>query len=262
MAVAILQKFDSDMMTRWAPLSIYGDGNCAFRAVSLALFRTENLHEYVRLMTALEMIDHQLHYDVSSPTYSGALQDDRVLTPPYTQLLYDVTKIGTPITLMHIYAIGSAFGCVIKSYIPPTVSVGLGNSSYSVTVVGRNVQGQADVRVTLMWTMMSVPRDTDPYDASHIILLAPKVTANIGDRGEECNFEETDNVVDKDPDATSWCIVCTRQVTARQYAVDCDFCGVWCHIRCQKGMVLCIGLYKVLYMFCHYTSVNDTASVH
>lgn len=33
------------------------------------------------------------------------------------------------------------------------------------------------------------------------------------------------------------CVVCSRPVTQRQYALECDFCQRWCHVvRCQSGM--------------------------
>ena len=45
------------------PLSTIGDGNCAYRA------GTEDLHPYVQLMAAIEMIEHSEFYDVKSPSF-------------------------------------------------------------------------------------------------------------------------------------------------------------------------------------------------
>jgi len=31
------------------------------------------------------------------------------------------------------------------------------------------------------------------------------------------------------------CVVCARAVSGRLYALECDACNGWCHLRCQKG---------------------------
>jgi hypothetical protein len=58
-STAILRTYHGAMLQRLTPRATVGDGNCAFRAVSLALYATEAHHDYVRLLTACEMITHR-----------------------------------------------------------------------------------------------------------------------------------------------------------------------------------------------------------
>ena len=41
------------------PCEVYGDGNCLFRAISIALWENEYNHKELRIRTALEMAAHE-----------------------------------------------------------------------------------------------------------------------------------------------------------------------------------------------------------
>ena len=178
-SVDILDRFHSVMLHNYTPLLTVGDGNCAYRAVSLALFGTEGLHDYVRLITALEIIENPHHYDMQSPTYCGAFNDSRVLSSTYGELVDAVVQPGHYASLMHLYGISAAVCCTVQSYIPPTASVGLDTSPYTVRIVGRNVRAQQAARLTLMWTMTRIPRRNQPYEACHFALLAPRSCSSV-----------------------------------------------------------------------------------
>ena len=53
------------MLNDHIPISVLGDGNCMYHALSRGLFGTENHHLHVRLLTALEIIQNRKLYDVS-----------------------------------------------------------------------------------------------------------------------------------------------------------------------------------------------------
>jgi len=171
-AVSVLCRYQPAMLDRCTPLCDHGDGNCCFRSVGLALFVVESYHEYVWRITVMEMIEHSDFYDVQSTRDSGALNDNRGDTLLYAELINDVRTLGTPITLMPIYGISAAFHCQNQSYVPPTTGVGLECSPYTAKVIDRNVRPQADVRLTLMWTSISLPCARELFIASHIVLLA------------------------------------------------------------------------------------------
>ena len=135
------------------------------------------------------MIDNRDYYDVCSATYTGGLRDDRIDTLSYEELINDVTTVSTPASLMHLHSISAAFNCTIQSYIPPTPSIGLGTSPYTVKIFGRNVRPQSDVRLTLMRTSTTVPRPGASFVATHIVLLAPcaATTVQLSDDEEEEN---------------------------------------------------------------------------
>jgi len=173
-AVAVLHRYHGVMLNSFTPLCSTGKGNCCFRAISLALFGTESPHDYFRLQTAFEIIENRAFYDVRSKEFLGGRREERVETPTYREVISDVTVLGTPVSLIHPYGISAAFGIPIQSYIPPTPSVGLGLSPYTVKVVGRNIRQQKDVRMTVMWTPALMPRADEPLVANHIVLLAQR----------------------------------------------------------------------------------------
>jgi len=197
-AVSVLSRFHPAILDRHQPLEAYGDGNCCYRSVATALFGAQSYHEYVRLRTALEMIDNRDHYDVNSPTYIGSFREDRIETPSYDELINDVTSIGTPVSLIHLYGISAAFNVNILSYIPPSVSTGCSNSPYQVKIVGRGCRPQSETRLTLMWTPMIVPGPGQPFNPTHIVLLvqtsAPVVQLSDGsDTDDVSHVSETES---------------------------------------------------------------------
>lgn len=186
-AVAILKKYSSAVLERSSPRSTIGDGNCGYRAVALSLFGTEDLHTYVRLRAACEMLEHRTLYDTSS--LSCIFRDDRVETPPIDGLITDVLTDGHCMELMHLYAVSSAFNVAIKSYSPPTSSVGLTDSPYTTTIVGRGVLPTTAPSVTVMWTIMSMPIKDENFIPDHIVWLAERI-------------QQQPQAIDSDNDAT------------------------------------------------------------
>ena len=69
-SVGILKMFDANVLTEYSPRATYGDGNCLYRAVSLALYSAD-LHDVMRLLTALEIVEHPEEYNRQSPAYCG-----------------------------------------------------------------------------------------------------------------------------------------------------------------------------------------------
>ena len=62
-SVQILNMFHPVMNTDVYPLQTLGDGNCLYRAVSLALTGSQDYHTTLRLMTALQLIENRQAYD-------------------------------------------------------------------------------------------------------------------------------------------------------------------------------------------------------
>ena len=170
-SVAILRKFCPHMLDSVSPRTAFGDGNCCYRAVSMGLFSTQSLHGYVRCLAAAEVKSNRNLYDCTSADF--VITDTRVITGVYAEMLNDVLTDGGYAELIHIYAIASAFNIAIMSYcitgsIMPTVS------PYHVIVRGRGIQVTAVPSVSIMWTMMSVPRNFSEFKPNHIVLLSDK----------------------------------------------------------------------------------------
>jgi hypothetical protein len=133
-----------------SPRSTVGDGNCAYRAVSLAGYGTEQHHTFVRLLAACEIIEHETTYDVQSG--DCCLKDDRVLTSSYRSILNDALVDGQYAELLHLFAVSAALGVAFQSYVPPTAAVGHADSPYTVVVAGRGVRRTTTPAFTLMWS--------------------------------------------------------------------------------------------------------------
>jgi len=169
---SILTVLAPHVLERYTPRATVGDGNCCFRAVSLALYNTEEHHGYVRLLAACEMIQHAEFYDVSAP--SSLLKDDRIVSPRVAEALSSVTVEGTYVDLIHIFAISSALDVTIQSYTPPTNVCGLETSPYTRLIAGRAVWQAKAPAMTLMWTATTVPRKGQPFTPNHIVLLVER----------------------------------------------------------------------------------------
>lgn len=107
-AVQVLNKFHPVINTTHVPISITGDGNCLFRAVSMALYGSDEYHTYIRLLTALEIIENQANYDYEHDAYVDPFNDQRLLFDTYNQLVKDVTKVGSFSCLLVVSAISAA----------------------------------------------------------------------------------------------------------------------------------------------------------
>jgi hypothetical protein len=56
--VAILRRFHGVMLDTVSPRAVIAEGKCMYRAASLALYGEEFYHNYLRLITAMEIMTH------------------------------------------------------------------------------------------------------------------------------------------------------------------------------------------------------------
>jgi len=64
-SVALLRDHKPWLLDRYSP----GDGNCLFRAVSMALYGRETMHSHLRLLSAIEALMNSAFYDKHSASY-------------------------------------------------------------------------------------------------------------------------------------------------------------------------------------------------
>jgi hypothetical protein len=178
-SAGILKRFDRNLFELKTPRATVGDGNCSFRAVSLALYGTEDEHLFVRLLAACEIIEHQNYYDVTSTDF--ILSDDRINTSDIDAVINDVTTAGNYVELIHLYAISAVYKLPIQSYIPPVCAVGFNQSPYTTVIVGRGVRRTAAPAFTLMWTAMYIPQRGANFNANHIVLLVDREMSKLID---------------------------------------------------------------------------------
>ena len=75
LATGVLQLYHPCLLLSSIPLSVAGDGNCLFRALSRGLYGSEDHHIHLRLRMTLEIATHREWYDIASPSYKGLLKD-------------------------------------------------------------------------------------------------------------------------------------------------------------------------------------------
>jgi len=94
-SVEILRKHHGVMLESNSPRSTVGDGNCFYRAASLALFGTQDSHVYLRVLTALELMENRGTYDMSSPSPHTDFINSAVPPSTYDTLLASATTLGS-----------------------------------------------------------------------------------------------------------------------------------------------------------------------
>ena len=160
------------MLKECSPRSTVGDGNCMYRAVSLGLYGTEKHHTYLRILAALEMIEHPDEYDISSDNYTNTIPDSRILTPSYADLLNSVTSDGAYADLMHMFALSAAIGIPLSSFCPSVSFMTNMRHPYNMRIHGRNVRRTAEPKIHLLWTLTNKPTNLTTFVANHIVFLA------------------------------------------------------------------------------------------
>jgi hypothetical protein len=199
-AVKILTMFHPIVLADCSHRAVTGDGNCMYRSASFGLYGTQEWHAYVRLITAMEIIEHRDTYDAKSLRFQSTLYDSRLIVSPYEKLVADAVKIGSWAEMMHVYALSSAFGVVVESYLPPTSARCSGYNMYTCSVSGRGVRNTSQPKFTLMWSSAKAPKCRTDFHVNHIVLLAhkrqPDVTPLSSD-DEDCMTDSYDAEVEK-----------------------------------------------------------------
>lgn len=58
----MLKVYRPEILNTYVPIKIEGDGNCLFRAVSLALYGNQKEHERLRFLSLVEIIENKPYY--------------------------------------------------------------------------------------------------------------------------------------------------------------------------------------------------------
>ena len=169
-AVKVLRMLSPSMLNDHTPLSVVGDGNCMYRALSRGLFGTENHHLHVRLLTALEIMQNRKFYDVSSKEYVDLVRDSRVFHDCYDSIVKSTTVPRQYSEMLHIFAASAALSVCVNCYCPPQPR----GANFEADTLSRIVNGRAVAtnahRVMVMWTG-SIPTNMDEYFPNHFVTM-------------------------------------------------------------------------------------------
>ena len=180
-ATQILKRYHPIILETHTPVNVTGDGNCLFRAVSMGLFGTENYYMLIRLLTTIEAILNENHYNYEHAEFVDHFHDPRLFFDSYDKILEDVSKDSSYCGMMAISAISAALGEAITSYCPPTQGAYFLTEPLSRTVRGRNVSERQLPKITLMWTTSFIPKSVTDFRPNHFVLMSDKRQSDVID---------------------------------------------------------------------------------
>ena len=173
-SIGVLRLFHPVLLSECTPLCVIGDGKCFFRALFRGLFGDETSHLLVRMLTAMEVIDHRQYYDTEHANYCDLINDNGASHDSYRQLLKDVTQPGGYAEMVLIYAASAALKLCVQSYSPPAMTGEFVADSLTRRVRGRSVRAATAPAMTVMWTMMFVPKTLCQFRPNQFVVLHRK----------------------------------------------------------------------------------------
>ena len=183
---------DPKLLESFLPWKTNGDGNCLFRAASIAAYNDERRYMRLRWRVFQEIRDYPEWYDKDDPNYCSPFANDLGINlETYSYYFVSTPKDGVWSDINHILALSAVLNTPIMSYFP---SVQRNVSSYSRILIGRNVSrpDTFDNIIRIMWTATKVPRNIVNFVPNHFVALIPQKI--------DCNGPTTNNhtVIRKD----------------------------------------------------------------
>ena len=169
----LLKKIDPKLLKFAVPCKTIGDGNCLFRAVSLAAYNDESWHTQLRWHVFQEIRDYPEWYDKDDPNYCSPFANDMgIHLENYSYYFVSTPKDGVWSDINHILAISAVLNAPIMSYFPSFETT---VSSYSRIVIGRNVSMPVnfDNIIRIMWTTTVAPKHIKNFIPNHFVPLIP-----------------------------------------------------------------------------------------
>lgn len=177
-ACAILHLSEPRMLGIYTPRQIFGDGNCAFRAVSLGLTGSEEFHSLLRLLTVIEIVRHHSHYDHTASGVPFGVTLGLNENDTFEELVNISCTEASDVNMAVLYALSVAIQKPLRTYYPPVRSQDDHAQMYTRTVLGRNVRqsNQSADYVVVMWSQTRKIKAMKMFRPNHFILLSPKQT--------------------------------------------------------------------------------------
>ena len=116
-SAALLKRFDEECSLKMRPLAVLEDGNCMFRAVSLALYNTEDHYRLLRAMTLHEILAHRDFYDKNSDSFCFR-EDNFIESPAFSDLCKEVATNGSNCCILALQALSAVCRVPIIYYVP------------------------------------------------------------------------------------------------------------------------------------------------
>ena len=141
------------ILDQYVPADVAGDGNCLFRAVSLALYGCQTQHVQLRLRAAIEVLLNASYYDSTSDVYYEPYRvDQSLLLTDYRTFVRDLVRDGAYSDMHTVLAISAVIQKPIQTRWPIVVRDAW-ESPMTKFVVGRDVPTEHPVNI--LWTIGS-----------------------------------------------------------------------------------------------------------
>lgn len=139
-SVKLLKDHSTWLLGKYIPCYVAGDGNCLYRALSLALYGRQDVHTHLRLLTAIEVLLNQSFYDSTSQSYYEPYKvDGSLMLYSYEALLESTITNGSYSDMLTVLALSTVLQKPIQTQWP-IVLRDAWESPYTKLVAGRDVQ--------------------------------------------------------------------------------------------------------------------------
>ena len=201
-SISVLKLFCPALCETLVPLRTVGDGNCLYRAVSLACFSHEGHHVLLRLLVAIEIALNRTFYN-KDKTKHKMLKNVFVISSDVNKLLCDALTLGAYSEMAHMVALSSVLGVPIRSFYPPLRNPEFSNA-FTGVVIGRSVnESYSDTELPeIMWTSTG-PHSATHFNVNHFVPLVSKlmmvnqsVDINLDNGDDDINIDAFRNEVD------------------------------------------------------------------
>jgi len=166
-SVSLLKRCQPSMLDRWTPGYTDGDGNCMFRAISQAVYGTQDYYMQLRVLACLEVGLHRPTYDKSSTVCHSLLSSELLLPPTFLELWTELTTPGRSCCYVALLAVSAVLQVRVFSYFPPLATF---VSPLTMEMVGRDVDTRARC-VAVMWSTVGDVPATGGVDINHMVSL-------------------------------------------------------------------------------------------
>ena len=182
----ILNMTDPKVLKSVVPLKTVGDGNCLFRAASIAVYNDESQHMRLRRLVFQEMRDNPEWYDKDDPNYCSPFGNDLgIHLENYSYYFVTTPKDGVWSDINHILALSAVLNVPILSYFPSNQRA---VNSFSRVLIGRNVSSTAtsDTKIKIMWTSTKAPGRIENFVPNHFV---PLVSYKSDEKYRQYNYQ-------------------------------------------------------------------------
>ena len=160
------------------PQRTIGDGNCLFRAASIAVYADETRHASLRQLVFREMKEHPEWYNKDDPNFCSPFSNDHeILLENFASYCENTPKLNEWCDINHILALSAVLNIPIESYYPSIQSI---VSPYSRILIGRGVKkpDNPDTALKIMWTCTELPQRIQDFVPNHFVPLIRLPTEN------------------------------------------------------------------------------------